>query len=196
MKTALAVLLALTPVSVLASEYQSGYSASRTCFKTEYREEYIPGTEDNPGYVKSWKDTIEVPCKNNPDVGWRRTNPPERPYYRRHVTVYEDTNDCTDGKIAGGLVGGGVGAAGTWTPEGSIGVSTSKSVGVNTTALNDPDVQGIGNSFQGLYIGNGMLMNDNALNGNHYIGTAFGGMMAGPVTINGVLTVDGSYVVV
>ena len=92
--------------------------------------------------------------------------------------------------------GSGVGAAGTWTPEGSIGISTSKSVGVNTTALNDPDVQGIGNSFQGLYIGNGMLMNDNALNGNHYIGTAFGGMMAGPVTINGVLTVDGSYVVV
>ena len=92
--------------------------------------------------------------------------------------------------------GGGVGAAGTWTPEGSIGISTSKSVGVNTTALNDPDVQGIGNSFQGLYIGNGMLMNDNALNGNHYIGTAFGGMMAGPVTVNGVLTVDGNYVVV
>ena len=92
--------------------------------------------------------------------------------------------------------GGGVGAAGTWTPEGSIGISTSKSVGVNTTAINDPDLQGIGNTFQGLYIGNGMLVNDNALNGNHYIGTAFGGMMAGPVTINGVLTVDGSYVVV
>ena len=92
--------------------------------------------------------------------------------------------------------GGGVGAAGTWTPEGSIGISTSKSVGVNTTAINDPDLQGIGNTFQGLYIGNGMLVNDNALNGNHYIGTAFGGMMAGPVTINGVLTVDGNYVVV
>ena len=92
--------------------------------------------------------------------------------------------------------GGGVGAAGTWTPEGSIGVSTSKSVGVNTSTLNDADLQGIGNTFQGLYIGNGMLVNDNALNGNHYIGTAFGGMMAGPVTINGVLTVDGNYVVV
>ena len=37
MKTALAVLLALTPVSAFASEYQQGYSASRTCFKTEYR---------------------------------------------------------------------------------------------------------------------------------------------------------------
>ena len=129
MKIALAALLALTPVSAVASpvyvdsegyerirpdnDSQAGYSNQRSCFKTEYREEYIPGTEDNPGYVKSWKDTVEVPCRDaNPDVGWRRTTPPtERPYYRRHVTVYEDTNDCTDGKIAGGLLGGGAAAA-------------------------------------------------------------------------------------
>ena len=49
MKTALAVLLALTPVSALASpvysDSQPGYSNQRSCFKTEYREEYIPGTE-------------------------------------------------------------------------------------------------------------------------------------------------------
>ena len=117
MKTALAVLLALTPVSALASpvysDSQPGYSNQRSCFKTEYREEYIPGTEDNPGYVKSWKDTIEVPCDDHPNVGWERTYPrsSDRPYYRRHVTVYEDTNDCSDGKIAGGLLGGGLGAA-------------------------------------------------------------------------------------
>ena len=116
MKIALATLLALTPVSALADvndrSFQAGFSNQRTCHKTEYREEYIPGTEDNPGYVKSWKDTIEVPCEDvNPDVGWRRTTPPERPNYRRHVTVYEDTNDCSDGKIAGGLLGGGIGAA-------------------------------------------------------------------------------------
>ena len=111
MKILLASLIALTPASVLADDYQAGYSHERTCHKTEYREEYVPGTEDNPGYVKSWKDTVEVPCKNDPNVGWRRTTPPERPYYRRHVTVYEDTNDCTDGKIAGGLLGGGAAAA-------------------------------------------------------------------------------------
>ena len=129
MKIALAALLALTPVSAVASPVyvdsegyerirpdnhsQAGYSNQRSCFKTEYREEYIPGTEDNPGYVKSWKDTVEVPCEDvNPDVGWRRhPSPPERPYYRRHVTVDEDTNDCSDGKIAGGLLGGGLGAA-------------------------------------------------------------------------------------
>ena len=117
MKTALAVLLALTPVSALASpvysDSQPGYSNQRSCFKTEYREEYIPGTEDNPGYVKSWKDTVEVPCEDS-NIGWHRPSRPtreDRPYYRRHVTVYEDTNDCSDGKIAGGLLGGGLGAA-------------------------------------------------------------------------------------
>ena len=117
MKTALAVLLALTPVSALASpvytDSQPGYSNQRSCFKTEYREEYIPGTEDNPGYVKSWKDTVEVPCEDS-NVGWHRPSRPireDRPYYRRHVTVYEDTNDCSDGKIVGGLLGGGLGAA-------------------------------------------------------------------------------------
>ena len=64
MKIALAALLALTPVSALADDYQAGYSNQRTCHKTEYREEYIPGTEDNPGYVKSWKDTLEVTDNN------------------------------------------------------------------------------------------------------------------------------------
>ena len=122
MKIALAALLALTPVSAVASPVpnhsQPGYSNQRSCFKTEYREEYIPGTEDNPGYVKSWKDTVEVPCEDdNPNVGWHNRhrdwgeNNPRRPYYRRHITVYEDTNDCSDGKIAGGLLGGGLGAA-------------------------------------------------------------------------------------
>ena len=107
-----ALLLTTTPIlasPVPSGNYQRGYSNQRTCSKTEYKEEYIPGTEDNPGYVKSWKDTVVVPCDDNPNVGW--TRPTERPYYRRHVTVYEDTNDCTDGKIAGGLLGGGLGAA-------------------------------------------------------------------------------------
>jgi hypothetical protein len=114
MKIALATLLALTPVSALASpiykDYQPGYSNQRSCFKTEYREEYVPGTEDNPGYVKSWKDTVEVPCED-PDIGWDRSpRPTRKPYYRRHVTVYEDTNDCSDGTAAGAILGGGLGA--------------------------------------------------------------------------------------
>ena len=41
-----------------------------------------------------------------------------------------------------------------------------------------------------------MIIHDNTLSGNHYIGTAFNGLMAGPVSINGVLSVDGNFVVV
>ena len=53
MKVLLASLIALTPVSASA-EYigsQSGYAHTQKCYRSEYREEYIPGSEDNPGYV-------------------------------------------------------------------------------------------------------------------------------------------------
>jgi len=89
----------------------------------------------------------------------------------------------------------GAGAGGTWSSY-TAGIATTKSVGVNTSNLDDNDLVGVGNSFQGLYISNGMMITDNSLNGNHYIGTAFNGLMAGPVSIEGTLTIDGNYVVV
>ena len=105
MKIALAALLALTPVSTLADEYQPGYSSSKSCYRSEYREEYVPGTEDSPGYVRSWKETIEFPCERNRATITR----PTRTVVERHYEV--DDNDCTDGKIAGGILGGAAGAA-------------------------------------------------------------------------------------
>ena len=92
-------------------------------------------------------------------------------------------------------ISGNSGAGGTWSTY-TAGIATTKSVGVNTNNLDDNDLVGIGNSFQGLYISNGMMITDNKLSGNHYIGTAFNGLMAGPVNIEGTLTVDGNYVVV
>ena len=106
---ALTIPLGCTPaVAAEVWETQPGYSSSRTCFKTEYREEYVPGTEDSPGYVKSWKDTLEVACEN---PFFSETTRPHT--YRRHVTVYEDvdTNDCSEGTVAGGLLGGGLATA-------------------------------------------------------------------------------------
>ena len=107
MKIALAAIIALSSCTpAIAGDYQPGYSSSRTCFKTEYREEYVPGTQDDPGYVKSWNETLEVPC-----TGERA----EGRVYKRHVTVYEnvDTNDCSEGTIAGGLLGGGLAGFGS-----------------------------------------------------------------------------------
>ena len=106
---ALTIPLGCTPaVAAEVWETQPGYSSSRTCFKTEYREEYVPGTEDSPGYVKSWKDTLEVACVDSSVSGTTRPHT-----YRRHVTVYEDvdTNDCSEGTVAGGLLGGGLATA-------------------------------------------------------------------------------------
>ena len=84
---------------------QEGYSETTTCFKEQYREEYVPGTKDNPGYIKSWTDTIEYPCK--------RTKVRRTPDNINRTRTYEeyDTNDCSDGKIAGALLGGGAAAA-------------------------------------------------------------------------------------
>lgn len=103
--------------------------------------------------------------------------------------AYNPSTNTVDVSIRGG--GGNAGFA-TY----NAGIATASSVGINTTNLDDQDLTGIGNSFKGLYIGNGMIIVDNQLNGNHYIGTNFNGLMAGPVTINGTLTVDGNYVVV
>jgi len=87
------------------------------------------------------------------------------------------------------------GAGGTWATY-TAGIATVKSVGINTTTLDDANLTGVGNSFQGLYVSNGMIIFDQTLNGNHYIGTNFSGLIAGPANIAGVLTIDGEYVVV
>ena len=126
MKVLLASLFALTPVSASAEyvDSRSGYAHTQKCYRSEYREEYIPGSEDNPGYVKSWKETIEYPC-NTPDRGTRRQ------VIERQYEV--DDNDCTDGKVAGAILGGGVGAAlsrdeGRWWAI-PLGVVTGSAIG-------------------------------------------------------------------
>ena len=86
-------------------------------------------------------------------------------------------------------------SAGKFVSE-TAGIVTNTPVGINTSTVDDKDLTGIGNSFKGLYIGNGMIVHDSELTGVHYIGTSFRGMMAGPVSIAGTLTVDGNYVVV
>ena len=98
MKILLTSLIALGSISPVFADQKAGYSEDRTCYKTEYREEYVPGTIENPGYIRTYNETVEVPCR-------------DRGGYTRRETIEYDTNDCTDGKIAGGLLGGAAGAA-------------------------------------------------------------------------------------
>ena len=60
---------------------------SVTCTRTEYREEYIPGTKSNPGYVNSYEVDVVIPCGSSKKI---------------------DENDCSEGSFIGGLLGAGI----------------------------------------------------------------------------------------
>ena len=89
MKIFITSALALSFISpVFADDVIKWETTSQTCWKSVYKEEYIPGTRENPGYVTSSNEYIEVPCEREKTV----------------VQEKIDDNDCTDGKIAGALL--------------------------------------------------------------------------------------------
>ena len=86
-------LLLVISLPVEARRQSSGYS--NQCFEEVYREEYIPGTVNNPGRVRRWTEQREVPCS-----GSRQPVPSQAPV---------DDNSCIEGSILGGILGGGLG---------------------------------------------------------------------------------------
>ena len=113
------LLIGATSAPVLAGPatgYKSsgGFAREEKCFKTEYREEYVPGTARNPGYVKSYKKKVRVPCENNNGgIYMPQSTPRSFPRYADpHPNVDKvDDNSCIEGSILGGIAGGGIGAA-------------------------------------------------------------------------------------
>ena len=101
MKLLLASLIALTPVSASADDVIQWETTSKTCYRETYREEYVPGTREDPGFIRTFSELIEVPCRSKISD----------PVIRRETVVEYDDNDCTDGKVAGALLGGAAGAA-------------------------------------------------------------------------------------
>ena len=98
--------------SIHADEYQRGFSSSRTCTRNEYREEYIPGTRRDPGYVKNWEETVEVPCPGVNSTNSPRVNSNSNQRVNPTTNNDEiDNNDCSEGTIAGGILGGGIATA-------------------------------------------------------------------------------------
>ena len=93
-------------------------------------------------------------------------------------------------------IAGGGGGSGAFTTSVTGIQTTSQIVGIGTTSTDDADLQGIGNSARGMYVSNGMIIMDNAVSGNHYIGTNFNALMVGPVNLSGTISIDGNYVVV
>ena len=97
---AVAASVPLLPTAVSAYG-QSGYS--NQCFKEVYREEYTPGTVDNPGRVRRWTEQKEVPCSRPSRIDTRIEPAPRR------SSAPVDDNSCLEGTIIGGLGGGALG---------------------------------------------------------------------------------------
>jgi len=107
------LLIGVTSAPTLAGpatgSYRSrgGYAEEEKCYRREYREEYVPGTSKNPGYVKSYKKRVRVPCEKPQFM------PQSTPHYHHresHSNVGNvDNNSCVEGTVAGGLLGGALG---------------------------------------------------------------------------------------
>jgi hypothetical protein len=118
MKLALAALLlfaSAVPAEAKPGRYNryesnSGWAEERTCFRKEYREEYVPGTAKNPGYVRKYYKKIRIYCEGPQFVPYRENR---RPYHEEaHPNVGKvDENSCIEGSVLGGIAGGGLGAA-------------------------------------------------------------------------------------
>ena len=88
---------------------RGGYAEQEKCFRKEYREEYVPGTMSSPGYVRSYKKRVRVPCERPQFMP--QSTPHYHPRYEdAHPNMGRvDNNSCVEGTVAGGLLGGALG---------------------------------------------------------------------------------------
>ena len=123
MKVGLVALLFLSSVPVNAHESQRGYTTQRSCYKETYREEYVAGTRESQGYVKSFTHKVEVPCSPMAKVHYHHHHRPITSYnysktrYYQPTTTYRvsrsnpSSSACRSSRATGGLLGGGLAAA-------------------------------------------------------------------------------------
>ena len=71
-------------------------------------------------------------------------------------------------------------------------------VGVNTDSVTNERIAGVGNSFHGMYIGDGFIAFSTSLHNpsGYYIGEHVNALNAGPVTLVTDMTLDGTWVIV
>ena len=96
-----------------------------------------------------------------------------------HLTV--DRLTATTANISGG---------GSANFTGNVGVQTNSTASSNLT--------GVGNSFVGMYIGDGFLAFNPTLDNpnGYYISASINALNAGPVTLGSTMTLDGTWVIV
>ena len=89
-------------------ESQKGYAYENKCFRFEYKEEYIPGNSVSPGYVKSYREKVSIPCNSDSNAfnHYQHKNESQTSYVK-----YKSAPKCTGSTTLGGLIGGGIAAS-------------------------------------------------------------------------------------
>ena len=89
-------------------ESQKGYAYENKCFRYEYEEEYIPGNSMSPGYVKSYRQKVSIPCNSDRNAfnHYLQKNEIQTSYVK-----YRPAPKCTGSTTLGGLIGGGIAAS-------------------------------------------------------------------------------------
>ncbi len=87
---------------------RNGYAYENKCFRYEYREQYIPGNSISPGYVKSYREKVSIPCNSdrNAFYDYHQKNESQTSYVK-----YEPAPRCIGSTTLGGLIGGGIAAS-------------------------------------------------------------------------------------
>ena len=121
----IALLLLSSPIH--AHESRRAYTNQRSCYKENYREEYVAGTRQSKGYVKSFIDRVEIPCspiaklhhhhyhhplqRSIPTYNHSRTRSYQPKNTYRVSRSNPSSSVCKSSRATGGVIGGGLAAA-------------------------------------------------------------------------------------
>ena len=148
-------------------------------------------TGESSGYVEisagdaAGNNTLELPASGSKLIASDDSNNVD------NLGIVTATRFVGDGSDLSGVSAG-------HFKQGTSGITTTSNVGVQTATLDSPDLVGAGNSFVGLYIGDGSLFFSSTLNNpnGYYITTSINALNAGPVTLGSTMTLDGTWVIV
>ena len=95
----LTLILLLIPAPLLSHDYHSSFKENNKCYGNVYREKYIQGNINKPGYVRKWEETIRIPC-NKHAIGINNKNVERNDYQKSFKDNLKKISKWINSKIA------------------------------------------------------------------------------------------------
>ena len=95
----LTLILLLIPFPLFSHDDHSSFKENNKCYGNVYREKYIQGNINKPGYVRKWEETIRIPC-NKHAIGINNKNVERNDYQKRFKDNLKKISKWINSKIA------------------------------------------------------------------------------------------------